>query len=1081
DEEEEEGEEWLSSSSYETGSSYETDDSTVSPSKGGAVPKNEEQTAALAQKAVVATSTTTATSSAAEAEVPAAVVAAADNNDASTNEVQESKATATAAEQATATAVASTALRQKRVKELEAQLDAELENHAQLEQDHQARLQAQVLKQAMLEKERQAQLEAQLERELKNHAELERAQKERELEFQQRAAAVAEEESRALAQAREQQQQQQQLAAAVGGESRALDQARQQQQQAAAVEEESRALEQARRQHQQQLELAEQQAAAAEEQQRRKQQQKLAEETQRLQEERENLARARLEQEQEEEQRRLHQEIQMEQRRIQALREERERQEERRIQDEREMQRRVHEEEQQRFLQQEQEMEQQRRLLQQERELEQQRLEREREREVQRLRTLREERDRQQRLAQEEQRRLEEERRQLQEQRELHQRLERERQHRLVEGQNQQQEELNVARAMPPPPPPLPPLRSVGTRPQSNTVLGNNSGERSLRASGELAMRQGYEYNPPSEASSSPITTRDVQSLGVRQSNSQPMASRYDGVDDDELNWRLDCYASLSDYTIVVNRARPGPYAPDFDTADVSAIDFVVESPSGGVGAGSSTPKKDVYYVHKALIAVGSRRSELLGRRIREAERNSSRGRRGPEDGHLSEALHEEKVHEVVMLESAANAMGMVLDFCYYHDRELEINVENAVPLVYLGKRYKIRALLEQAEMYVMENIKSTTAMYFLLDSYLYHLDDILARSIDVTAANLADTVDFNPIYRLPPELFRRVILSRGLKCDSELLSLIVYSYCGEHHAEEIDVEYFRELTKQRIMPDIDPKVALMLLKFYVDLILDDDENCVIMEVLQGDSLMNRCVTVVAKHWQGEVCEPLMIDAEWDNPTESMRRHLSAQEPAALHRSLPSELQNYLLEKCILAAKNDVDSGKTNVGEYEEKKKAEMEDCVKGFAKVVKELQGELKKAKSAQGKESVELLNQMEQLQLKAAQLEAELDQKTKAVEEYKHELKQFRRVPGIHNFGEVSRDDATIINKTRCTYSANPDHHYPNHRRGNKRPTQMPSKGSELENLAKENGYVYDDGKGELLPVFYYQKRVQFGGVEL
>jgi hypothetical protein len=26
------------------------------------------------------------------------------------------------------------------------------------------------------------------------------------------------------------------------------------------------------------------------------------------------------------------------------------------------------------------------------------------------------------------------------------------------------------------------------------------------------------------------------------------------------------------------------------------------------------------------------------------------------------------------------------------------------------------------------------------------------------------------------------------------------------------------------------------------------------------------------------------------------------------------------------------------------------------------------------------------------------------------------------------------------------------------------------EFENLAKENGYVYDDGHGELLPVFYY-----------
>ena len=274
-------------------------------------------------------------------------------------------------------------------------------------------------------------------------------------------------------------------------------------------------------------------------------------------------------------------------------------------------------------------------------------------------------------------------------------------------------------------------------------------------------------------------------------------------------------------------------------------------------------------------------------------------------------------------------------------------------------------------------------------------------------------------------------------------------------------------------MPDIDAKVALMVLKFYVDLIFDDNPTCDIMEELHGDSLMTRCVEVVAKNWQGEVCEPLMIDAEWDNPTETMRRNLSSHEPAALHRSLPSELQNYLLEQCILAAGNDFDSEKTNAKKSEEEAKVKMEDGAKGFAKVVKELQHEVKLAKASQGKDSAELLNQIQQLQTQARLLQEQLDMKTRTAEEYKQELKSFRRVPGIHNFGEVSRDDPTIVNKTKCTYSANPEHHYPNHRRGKRRPTQMPSKASELENLAKENGYIYNDEKGELLPVFYYRKQ--------
>ena len=292
------------------------------------------------------------------------------------------------------------------------------------------------------------------------------------------------------------------------------------------------------------------------------------------------------------------------------------------------------------------------------------------------------------------------------------------------------------------------------------------------------------------------------------------------------------------------------------------------------------------------------------------------------------------------------------------------------------------------------------------------------------------------------------------------LLCIIDYQYKHElDHAKDVDVEYFRELTKPRIMPDIDPKVALMVLKFYVDLILADDSDCDIMEVLQGDSLMNRCITVIAKHWKEEVCGSMIDDTEWENSTKSARQQIIlSHHPAAIHRSLPPKLQNHLLEKCILGAKIEVDAEKSKiekVGEF------------------VKNVETELEKATEKQRQECNDYLIQIEHLHQKAAELEEQLNEKTMALEEYKQELKNFRRVPGIHNFGEVCKDDPKIIDKTKCTYSANPDHHYPLHRRGNSRPTQMPMKGEELKNLARENGYVYDDGKGELLPVFYYHKK--------
>jgi hypothetical protein len=438
------------------------------------------------------------------------------------------------------------------------------------------------------------------------------------------------------------------------------------------------------------------------------------------------------------------------------------------------------------------------------------------------------------------------------------------------------------------------------------------------------------------------------------------------------------------------------------------------------------------------MIAVGSRRSELLGRRIREAE-NSSR------DG--SPETTEINVHNTIMLESAANVLPQVLDFCYHPESSLDLNVENAVPLLYLGKRYKIRALLEQAETYVTENIIPSTAMYFLLDSYLFRLEDILGRSIDVTAANLADTVDFETIYRLPPALFRRIILSKELICESDLLSLIVYSYCGEHHAEDVDVEYFRDVTKLRIMPEIDPNVALLVLKYYIDLMIANDDTCNIMEMLPSDSLMQRCITVITKNWKEEVCEPMIMDSGQDN---AMSR-----QPSVLHRTLPLPLQNYIFEKCILQAKNDSDLVEGEMRSFEKTKildRVELENSMQ-----VKERH----------------LNEQIFYLQNTVSDLADRLAEKAFALEEYKQELKNFRRVPGIHTFGEVCKGDPKIIDKTTCTYSANPDHHSPNHRRGNRRPTQMPVMVAEMDNLGKENGYIYDDGEGELLPVFYYDSR--------
>ena len=472
-------------------------------------------------------------------------------------------------------------------------------------------------------------------------------------------------------------------------------------------------------------------------------------------------------------------------------------------------------------------------------------------------------------------------------------------------------------------------------------------------------------------------------------------------------------------------------------------------------------------------MAVGGNRSELLSRRIRDAgiETESSPG---------APTLHGD-IHETILLGGAADSFDIVLDCCYFPDKPIDITADNAVPLVYLGKRFKIRALLTKAEAFVRDNLDTNNAVRFLLDAYLYHLDDVVNSAINITASHLDDRVDFEPIYKLPIMLFRRIIASPCLKCDPELLSLVVYSYCGEHHRQEIDLEYFREMTRPKLMPDIDSKVALMMLQFYVDLLMEDDIDRDIMQLLRDDNLTSRCINAVAKNWRHEICEPLMIDAEWEETAAGTMINLPPHEPAALHRSLPSQLQNRILERCLLVAMEDTEVAKS-INEIPSVPKAAAgaveKDIVTSIPAIKKDdneavidsLKFELDQAKKQLNADKKDAEKELDELRQTVAKLEADAKKKSKLLDQYKSELKRFRRVPGIHNFGSISKKDPTIIDKTTCTYSANPDHHYPNHRRGNKPPSQMPQLAADFDNLGRQNGYVYNDGHGELLPVFYY-----------
>ncbi|KAL7534230.1 hypothetical protein ACHAXR_008399 [Thalassiosira sp. AJA248-18] len=118
-----------------------------------------------------------------------------------------------------------------------------------------------------------------------------------------------------------------------------------------------------------------------------------------------------------------------------------------------------------------------------------------------------------------------------------------------------------------------------------------------------------------------------------------------------------------------------------------------------------------------------------------------------------------------------------------------------------------------------------------------------------------------------------------------------------------------------------------MVLKLCVDLILDSDANCVIMEVLQGDNLMKRCPRSwpitgranIFRHTNRQHC----ID-----PSHPSCRIISSRNVYLWRRMMP------ILERRMLMStkRRRMPRGKTARFKF--------------FAKLVKELQGVSKKAR---------------------------------------------------------------------------------------------------------------------------------------
>jgi len=205
----------------------------------------------------------------------------------------------------------------------------------------------------------------------------------------------------------------------------------------------------------------------------------------------------------------------------------------------------------------------------------------------------------------------------------------------------------------------------------------------------------------------------------------------------------------------------------------------------------------------------------------------------------------------ITLEKSAAAAFPLFLDFIYSNvSDDIPATSENAVALRFLSQYFGVRELFENINKLIRSDLTFSNAHLYLCEGYIYHDEKIVSHSKRLCAENF-QVIGGKLAAKLPAKLFKEVILSPYLKCESKALSLCVAHLC-ETQPDAIDAEMLSALTDFRIMPNVDSSIAIFLLRLSISKNMDSYN-------ISGDkwSLKKRCISAASVGWKDAMHEVL--------------------------------------------------------------------------------------------------------------------------------------------------------------------------------------------------------------------------------
>ena len=275
------------------------------------------------------------------------------------------------------------------------------------------------------------------------------------------------------------------------------------------------------------------------------------------------------------------------------------------------------------------------------------------------------------------------------------------------------------------------------------------------------------------------------------------------------ITWRLDPSESFSDYT----------------------IEILVKT-----GAEESVPTTVItYHVHKALLAVGDRKSEYFF--------NLFKG------GNFQET--ESAKSQIALPEPAALAFPVFLDFLYDPYKPLAINTINAIPLLYLGHYFDVEKLRVEANVFWKGDytFPSAMAVYYKHATTIKVaeteeiLDQIVAFCVkDIDGiASASEYTTYKPLFEtFEPSFWSQILEKLPSNLKSSLNASYVVSRFSEYHS--CSCEHFQELTSENKMPIVSSLAATHLMELEIELLGVDQAR-------KLSSLQDRCIQALAQDW----------------------------------------------------------------------------------------------------------------------------------------------------------------------------------------------------------------------------------------